>query len=64
VKWKGCVWLKKGAPVDVVHSGEEGTEIIVQGKLGSRTIRCFKRERGKKPETGRQPRKIARVKRN
>ena len=24
VKWKGCVWLKKGAPVDVVDSGDEG----------------------------------------
>jgi hypothetical protein len=32
VNWNGCVWLKKCAPVDVVHSGDEGTEIISRGK--------------------------------
>ncbi len=33
VHWKGCVWLKKGAPVEVVGSNDEGTEIVYQGKL-------------------------------
>jgi hypothetical protein len=32
VNWKGCVWVKKGAPVDVVDTGDEGTEIILRGK--------------------------------
>lgn len=30
--WKGCVWLKKGAPVDVVDSDDSSTEIIYKGE--------------------------------
>src|SRR5271166_7027661 len=32
VRWKGCVYLKKGAQVDVVASDDEGTEIVYRGK--------------------------------
>jgi hypothetical protein len=32
VRWKGCVYLKKGAQVDVVGSDDEGTEIVYRGK--------------------------------
>ena len=33
VHWKGCVWLKKGARVEVVDSGNDlSTEIIYKGK--------------------------------
>ncbi len=32
VRWKGCLQLKKGMQVDVVHSDDEGTEIVYQGK--------------------------------
>jgi hypothetical protein len=31
-RWKGCVLLKKGAPVDVVGSDDEGTEIVYQAR--------------------------------
>jgi hypothetical protein len=32
VRWKGCVYLKKGAQVDVVGSDDEGTEIVYRGR--------------------------------
>jgi hypothetical protein len=32
VRWKGCVWLRKGARVDVVDSDDSSTEIIYKGK--------------------------------
>lgn len=32
VRWKGCILLKKGTPVDVVESDDQWTEIIVKGK--------------------------------
>jgi hypothetical protein len=33
VKWKGCIWLKRGTSVDVIDDRQEGwTEIIVHGK--------------------------------
>ena len=32
VRWQGCLRLKKGVQVDVVHSDDEGTEIVYQGK--------------------------------
>lgn len=32
VHWKGCVWLKKGAGVEVVDSDDSSTEIIYKGK--------------------------------
>lgn len=32
VHWKGCVWLKKGARVEVVDSDDSSTEIIYKGK--------------------------------
>jgi hypothetical protein len=32
VHWKGCVWLKKGALVEVVGGDDEGTEIVYRGK--------------------------------
>jgi hypothetical protein len=32
VKWKGCIMLKRGTPVDVVDQQEESTEIVVLGK--------------------------------
>jgi hypothetical protein len=57
VQWKGCVWLTKGAPVDVVHSGDEGTEIS-GASLGSRTIRCFERARSKQPEKAVDPARL------
>ena len=32
VRWKGCLWLKKGVQVDVVGSDDAGTEIVYRGK--------------------------------
>jgi hypothetical protein len=32
VHWKGCIWLKKGEPVEVVDSDDSSTEIIYKGK--------------------------------
>jgi hypothetical protein len=32
VRWKGCVYLKKGEQVDVVGSDDEGTEIVYRGR--------------------------------
>jgi len=32
VRWKGCIYLKKGVQVDVVASDDEGTEIVYRGK--------------------------------
>lgn len=30
-RWKGCIWIKKGAPVDVVDTGAGSTEIVIDG---------------------------------
>jgi hypothetical protein len=30
-RWKGCIWIRKGAPVDVVAHDEWSTEIVVDG---------------------------------
>jgi hypothetical protein len=32
VKWKGCIWMKRGAKVDVIDRDEWSTEILVNGK--------------------------------
>jgi hypothetical protein len=32
VRWKGCIRLKKGQPVDVVGSDAGGTEIVYQNR--------------------------------
>ncbi len=32
VRWKGCIWLKKGMSVDVVDHDDQLTEIVVKGK--------------------------------
>jgi hypothetical protein len=32
VKWKGCIWLKQGAKVDVIDHDESWTEILFNGK--------------------------------
>ena len=32
VKWKGCIWLKQGAKVDVIDHDEFSTEIIIHGR--------------------------------
>jgi hypothetical protein len=32
VRWKGCIWLKQGAKVDVIDHDESWTEILVNGK--------------------------------
>ncbi len=32
VKWKGCIWLRKGMSVDVVDHDDQLTEIVVNGK--------------------------------
>jgi hypothetical protein len=30
--WKGCIWLKKGASVEVLDHDDQWTEILVNGK--------------------------------
>ena len=32
VKWKGCIWVKRGTKVDVVEHDEGWTEIVLRGK--------------------------------
>jgi hypothetical protein len=32
VKWKGCIWLKRGAKVNVIEHDESWTEILFNGK--------------------------------
>ncbi|MEI7806270.1 MAG: hypothetical protein WCI56_13175 [Hyphomicrobiales bacterium] len=32
VKWKGCIWLKKGTKVDVIAHDDQSTEIVIKGK--------------------------------
>ena len=32
VKWKGCIWLKRGTKVDVLDHDESWTEILFNGK--------------------------------
>lgn len=32
VRWKGCIWLKKGMSVDVIDHDDQLTEIVVNGK--------------------------------
>ena len=32
VKWKGCIWLKRGTKVDVVEHDDNWTEIVRGGK--------------------------------
>jgi hypothetical protein len=32
VKWKGCIWLKRGTQVDVLDHDESWTEILFNGK--------------------------------
>ena len=32
VRWKGCIMLKEGTPVDIVDHQDWSTEIIVRGK--------------------------------
>jgi hypothetical protein len=31
-KWKGCIWLKRGAKVELVSADETAAEIILKGK--------------------------------
>lgn len=30
-RWKGCIWIKKGATVEVVDHGEGSTEVVIDG---------------------------------
>ena len=32
VKWKGCVFVKKGTKVDIVDHEDESTEVLLKGK--------------------------------
>jgi len=32
VRWKGCIWLKKGTSVEILDHDDQWTEILFKGK--------------------------------